>query len=116
MHGAAILLLSVAAQQTFTTNNYPYDGAMTRPPGSALVWSDEFDGAELDAEKWTYDTAFNKQGWFNKERQYYSANRSKNLRLENGRLIIEARYEPLGLRKYPDWGGQQYSSARIYSK
>jgi beta-glucanase (GH16 family) len=109
-------MFAVAAQQTFTTNNYPYDGPMNRPSGSVLVWADEFDGSELDAKKWAYDTAFNKKGWFNKERQYYSANRSKNLRLENGRLIIEARHEPLGLRKYPDWGGQRYSSARIYSK
>ena len=116
MYSAAILMLAVTAEQTFTTNNYPYDGPMSRPAESALVWSDEFNGSKLDLKKWAYDTAFNKNGWFNNERQYYSAGRSENLRLEGGKLIIEARHEPLGLRRYKDWGGQQYSSARIYSK
>jgi beta-glucanase (GH16 family) len=116
MHTAAILMLAALTDQTFTTNNYPYEGPMSRPPSSMLVWSDEFGGSKLDAKKWAYDTAFNKKGWFNNESQYYSARRSKNLRLENGRLIIEAWHERRGLQKYADWGGQQYSSARIYSK
>lgn len=116
MHTAAILMVAALADQAFTTNNYPYEGPLNRPAGSELVWSDEFDGSKLDVKKWAYDTAFNKQGWFNSERQYYSARRSKNLRIENGRLIIEARHERHDLQKYADWGGQQYSSARIYSK
>jgi beta-glucanase (GH16 family) len=115
MH-AAILMMAAMAEQTFTTNNYPYDGPMVRPAEATLVWSDEFDGAKLDGKKWAYDTAFNKKGWFNNERQYYSANRSSNLRLERGHLVIEARHEPGRLKKYADWGGQQYSSARIFSK
>lgn len=116
IHSATILMFAALADQTFTTNNYPYEGPMNRPAGSKLVWSDEFDGSKLDAKKWAYDTAFNKKGWFNNERQYYSARRSRNLRLENGRLIIEAWHERQGLQKYADWGGQPYSSARIYSK
>ena len=116
MHSAAILMFAALADQTFTTNNYPYEGPMMRPASSKLVWNDEFDGSRLDEKKWAYDTAFNKKGWFNNERQYYSAGRTRNLRLENGRLIIEAWHEPHGLQQYADWGGQQYSSARIYSK
>ena len=116
MHTAAILMFAALGDQTFTTNNYPFEGPMDRPPGSMLVWSDEFDGPRLDSDKWAFDTSRNKQGWWNNERQYYSAGRSKNLRLEDGRLIIVARHERLDPRKYADWGGQEYSSARIYSK
>ena len=38
--------------------------------------------------KWSYDTHRNKDGWYNKELQYYSAGRPENVRLENGSLII----------------------------
>jgi len=82
------VLLLVAAQSAFTVTNATYDGPVTRPEEANLVFSDEFNGGALDTGKWAYDTAFNKQGWFNKERQYYSAGRRENLRLENGNLIF----------------------------
>lgn len=94
---------------------YEMRGRMNRPRSAKLVWSDEFNGSLLDRAKWVFDTAFNKQGWFNAERQYYSAHRAQNLRVSRGRLIIEARAERLDPRAYPDWGGQSYTSARIYS-
>ena len=109
------LLMLAAAQSTFTVSNSTYDGPVQRAANARLVWSDEFDGAELDTKKWAYDTAFNKQGWFNAERQYYSANRRDNLRVENGSLILEARHESLDPAKFTDWGKQDYTSARIYS-
>jgi len=110
------LLMLAAVQSTFTVTNSNYDGPIERPAKARLVWNDEFDGTTLDAKKWAYDTAFNKQGWFNAERQYYSANRSENLRIENGALVFEARHERLDPSKFSDWGGQDYTSARIYSK
>jgi beta-glucanase (GH16 family) len=113
---AAFLLLAAMADQDMTVNNYPYDGPLKRPPRARLVWSDEFNGSRLDTAKWAYDTARNKEGWHNGELQYYSADRSKNLRLEKGRLTIEAWHERLDPRQFPDWGGQQYTSAKIYSK
>src|ERR1044071_6790569 len=107
-------LLLLAAQSTFTVTNSAYRGPVKRPPHARLIWHDEFGGNALDVRKWQYDTARNKQGWFNKERQYYSAGR--NMRVANGLLMIEARHEKLDPKQFPDWGGQQYTSARIFSK
>lgn len=113
---AAFLLLAATADQDMTVNNYPYDGPLGRPPKAKLVWSDEFNGSRLNTAKWSYDTSRNKQGWYNGERQYYSADRTKNLGVKGGRLIIEAWHERLDPRKFPDWGGQEYTSGKIVSK
>jgi len=109
---SAFLLL--AAQSTFTVTNAVYKGAVHRPANARLVWHDEFNGKALDSSKWQYDTVRNKEGWFNKERQYYSA--GQNLRVGHGLLTIEARHEKLDPARYPDWGGQDYTSSRIFSK
>ena len=108
------LLMMLAAQSSFTVTNSNYDGPVERPAEARLVWSDEFEGARLDSAKWTFDTARNKQGWHNGELQYYSAGRPENLRVANGVLTIEARREALST--LADWGGQNYTSARILSK
>lgn len=88
------------------------------PAGWKLVWSDEFDDVHgnglPDPAKWVYDTAYNKQGWHNEELQYYAAARRDNSRLENGRLIIQARKESLS--DAPDHGGQRYTSARLMTR
>jgi beta-glucanase (GH16 family) len=85
------------------------------PAGYTLHWSDEFNVDGLpDPAKWSYDTARNKDGWFNNEKQYYSVNRPENARVDSGNLIIEARKETL--RANTDWGGQTYTSARLLSK
>ena len=110
------LFLLLAAQSAFTVTNAAYNGRVQRPANARLVWQDEFNGTGLDPRKWQYDTARNKVGWHNRERQYYSAGRNKNLRVANGRLIIEARHEKLDPTRFPDWGGQDYTSARIFSK
>lgn len=111
------LLLSILAAATadpqLAANNYQVDEPM---PGRILVWSDEFDGVALDRSKWSFDTSRNKVGWHNEEQQYYSADRQQNLRVQDGRLIIEARRDPEAIRKNEDWGGQQYSSAKITTK
>ena len=55
-----------------------------------LTWSDEFtgpDGSAPDATKWVMESGGN--GWGNDELEYYTP-RPKNLRLENGNLVIEA--------------------------
>ena len=105
--GRARLLLALAALLPAP--------AMAQTDGYTLVWSDEFDkdGAP-DPAKWTHDTHANKLGWYNKELQYYSADRLENARVEGGRLIIEARRETLSDRA--DHGGQRYSSARLITK
>ena len=83
------------------------------PPGYTKVFSDEFDAPTIDLTKWRFDTHRNAQGWYNQERQYYSANRPENARIEDGRLIIEARAETLDKVRYPDFGGQKFTSARL---
>lgn len=87
------------------------------PAGFELVWSDEFDTDGLpDPAKWKYDTSRNERGWFNNERQYYAANRPKNSRVEGGNLILEAHQEDLASARFPDFGGQGYSSARLITQ
>ncbi len=84
------------------------------PSDHELVWADEFDTDGLpDTGKWAYDIDRNKEGWFNNERQYYSDRRRENARVENGSLIIEARADAAEIAKFPDWGKQPYSSARL---
>lgn len=70
-----------------------------------LVWADEFNGTELDLSSWTIQKGGG--GWGNREAQYYT-DRTENLRVENGHLIIEARKE--------QYDNNEYTSARIMSK
>jgi beta-glucanase (GH16 family) len=109
---AAILL----ALQSFTVTNSTYEGPVQRPPNARMVWQDEFTGRALDLSKWRYDVSRNKLGWFNGEKQYYSAGRPQNIRVGKGVLTIEARHETLDPKAYPDWGGQHYTSAKIVTK
>jgi len=61
-----------------------------------LIWRDEFNGDSLDTTKWNYDTGIGLQydptyiNWGNNEKQYF---RRENVRVENGKLIIEATKE-----------------------
>lgn len=70
-----------------------------------LVWSDEFNGDQLDESVWSYNTGGN--GWGNNEKQYYT-DRPENIRVQNGMLEIEARKE--------QYQNNEYTSARIMSK
>ncbi|MFN8342647.1 MAG: glycoside hydrolase family 16 protein [Cyclobacteriaceae bacterium] len=79
--------------------------------GRKLVWADEFDkdGAP-DSTRWGYDMGDgcpNVCGWGNNEAQYYTSN-SKNVRIENGMLVIEAHHDSLGTKAY--------TSTRMVSK
>jgi cephalosporin-C deacetylase len=72
-----------------------------------VVWADEFERpGPPDPAKWSYETGGS--GWGNRELQFYTENRAENARVENGRLIIEARRE--------DWQGRSYTSARLNSR
>ena len=71
------------------------------------VWSDEFDTPGLpDPSKWSYEVGGH--GWGNRELQFYTGGRRENARVEDGKLIIEARRE--------DWQDKQYTSARLNSR
>lgn len=108
------VFLALTAQSSFTVTNSAYHGPLKRPTGSRLVWHDEFNGPALDSRKWRFDTFRNKEGWYNGELQYYSANRPRNIRLKGGRLILEAHHETP--KQFADWGGQHYTSGKIVSK
>lgn len=85
------------------------------PVTYALVWSDEFSADGLpDPSKWAYDTGMNKPGWHNRELQYCSSARSENAEVRGGHLIIQARKERL--TQAADWGGQRYTSSRLFTK
>lgn len=77
-----------------------------------LVWADEFDYHGLpDSSKWTYDVGDGCPdlcGWGNNELQYYTADRLKNARVENGNLIIEAHKE--------EFKSRDYTSARLLTR
>jgi beta-glucanase (GH16 family) len=72
-----------------------------------LIWSDEFNKAGLpDSTKWGYEVGGN--GWGNNERQFYTSRRPENARVQNGKLIIEARKEA--------YQGRDYTSARLLTR
>jgi len=73
--------------------------------GEVLVWSDEFDGEELDTTKWKYETGAT--GWGNKEWQDYRD--EGNVEVSDGTLKITAKLVGEG-QKVGD-----YTSARINS-
>jgi len=67
-----------------------------------LIWSDEFNGSGApNSNNWTYDLGHGSSGWGNNEVQNYT-DESKNVRVENGMLVIEALKE-----------GGEWTSARI---
>lgn len=69
-----------------------------------LVWSDEFDSAELNSNNWNcqQETA----GTFNKEWQRYTAD-EQNAYIEDGMLVLKAIHES------DSHGHNQYTSARL---
>jgi beta-glucanase (GH16 family) len=67
-----------------------------------LIWADEFNGKGLpDASKWGYEVGFIR----NKEKQYYTLERTQNIRQEDGSLVIESLKE--------DFQGAKYTSGSI---
>jgi len=110
---AALLLIQQAdgLGAANKTVDVPMQTPATRP-----TFADEFAARSIDGSKWRFDTSRNAAGWYNNERQYYSARRSENARVSGGSLVIEARRERLSKARYGDWGGQQYSSARLVSR
>ena len=86
------------------------------PAGWKLVWSDEFDGKEINKTKWDYDLGsgfYNYDanqwisGWGNNELQYYTRE-PENAFVKDGELHIRAIKE--------SWNGSGYTSARLKSR
>ena len=94
--------LNAAAQQKAS-------GAAAQP-NWVLTWSDEFngpDGSSPDPAKWVVQSGGNGGG--NKELEYYTS-RTRNVRQENGNLVIEATKERF---TGPDGVERNYTSARL---
>ena len=69
---------------------------------SAVVWSDEFNGTEIDTDTWIWDVG----GFgFGNGQMEYNTSRAKNSYTTNGTLVIEAFRE--------DYFGNAFTSARL---
>jgi beta-glucanase (GH16 family) len=81
-----------------------------------LVFSDTFDKPGLpDPEKWTYEEGYIR----NNEKQYYTKERKENVRVEEGKLIIEARKEQFKIEGGARTKGKKtadYTSGSLTSK
>ena len=79
--------------------------------GYTLVWSDEFDGTEVDTNNWNLDTGCQLVGCGNQELQHY---RPENASIEDGQLVISADIQRSGDENLP--GFEQYSSSKLTTK
>ncbi len=99
-----LLFVSCSVPPSPTPTSVPPTPTMTpeptpewERPGWTLIWQDEFEGEELDPEKWVKEIGGH--GWGNNEYQFYT-DRPENVRLEDGNLVIEARDEFFIRRHY----------------
>ncbi|MFT3740171.1 MAG: family 16 glycosylhydrolase [Breznakibacter sp.] len=85
----------------------PFIGFAQSTTEYELVWADEFNDASPSPNpaNWNFETGGS--GWGNRELQYYT-NRTENVRVENGNLVIEALLE--------NYGSNAYTSGRITTK
>ena len=90
---------------TSTPISPPSELPFSGPEGYQLVWQDEFDGDRVNLANWQYEIG----GWGfgNGEAQYYN-DRAENVRVENGLLVIEARFE--------SYESSYYTSGKLFSK
>ena len=72
------------------------------PAGMTLVWSDEFEGTQIDMNNWTHELGAG--GWGNNESQAYTADAANSF-LDDGNLFIVALQDGAG-----------YTSARMVSR
>ncbi len=75
-----------------------------------LVWSDEFNGPNLDLTKWSYDIGDGCPslcGWGNNELEYYT-NSTNNVYISGGVLHLEAIRE--------NYGGREFTSGKIHTR
>lgn len=102
---AALPLVGCGGGESGEDGNGPTGTAQSE--GWELIWSDEFDGAALDASRWNIQTgdgtAEGIPGWGNNELQSYQA---ANISVSGGVLVITAREEDAG-------DGHAYTSGRI---
>lgn len=74
--------------------------------GWQVVWSDEFDGTNVDKTRWAFDIGNGAGGWGNNELEYYTS-RPTNVFVTNGLLHIVARKE--------SYNGFRFTSAKLHT-
>ena len=110
MRITTMLLKTLCFVSILITFSCTTDETQTVATFTNLVMADEFDieGAP-DSDIWNYDigTGPNSDGWGNNELQYYT-NRSENVTVQNGLLVISAIEE--------DYNGASFTSAKLLTK
>jgi beta-glucanase (GH16 family) len=87
--------LSACTITSKTENDYNLDDL-------ELVWSDEFDGTQVNLANWQFEIGGH--GWGNNELEFYT-DRPENAFIEDGNLLIQALEE--------QYQGSDYTSARL---
>lgn len=103
-----ILLKAIMMLAIFVSTGCSTSETQTVAKFNTITMQDEFDveGAP-NSDMWTYNIGTGQNGWGNNELQYYT-DRSENVEVQNGYLIISANKE--------DYEGSAYTSARILTK
>lgn len=101
---ATIFIINDDSALPYDTEDYTTPNSY---PGWDVAWADEFNGSTINTEWWTHETGNGDGGWGNNELEHYT-DAPENSRIENGKLVIEARNDA--------WNGRQYTSARMITK
>ncbi len=104
----ALLFISFLLVTVLVISSCATDDTQTVATFTELVWQDEFDTEGTpNPANWGYDIGTGVNGWGNNELQYYT-NRTENITVQNGILIISAKEE--------SFEGSNYTSAKILTK
>jgi len=76
-------------------------------PGWQLVWHDEFDGSEVDPNKWTFEIGNGDNGWSNGQMDY-ATSRPENVDIQDGQMVLTVRQE--------EYQGFHYTSSRMVTR
>lgn len=103
-----IIINNISGQEGGRAYDVVIEGAIIAQEwaDAVLVWSDEFDGSQVDTSKWTYQTGDG--GWGNNEWQNYTA--GDNVEVNNGVLKIIAKKIGTGQKR------GDYTSTRMNSR
>jgi len=92
-----IRLIPMVLVMMMIINSVNAQKVATEKSKGTLIWADEFNGTGLpDPSKWEYEVGFVR----NNEKQYYTLERTKNVRQEDGNLVIESLKEDFKDAKY----------------
>lgn len=116
-----LIVLLATSNISPTKTQYLDDKEISACP--QMIWSDEFDEAELDASKWECIVGDGCDvglcGWGNNELEVYTKD-SKNIRIEDGKLVIEAHIanstEKNSDNEFISPATRKYTSAKIASQ